>query len=117
MVAIKSINGNEPIIEPMKMMIAKSDIYSDSTGRSAETGTLMMYPIRLNVYTIELEYEGTDTQISAIEAIISNSRLTVIFRENGEYITKTMYPSDRQKDVETLRGKGLQILTFSLIEY
>ncbi len=119
MVAIKTINGREPPIEPAKngYKITKADLYSDSTGRSAETGVLLAYPVRLGVYTIELEYQGNDEQIKAMEELIAGTVLDVVFRDNGEYITRRMYPSDRNKDVETLKHKGRQILTFSLIEY
>lgn len=53
---IVSINGEIPPSEPIKMNISKSNLYSDSTKRSAETGTLLMHLIRKNVYTLELEY-------------------------------------------------------------
>ena len=55
MVAIQKVtkSGVEyiPVIEPRQngYKVIKSDLYSDSTGRSAETGTLMRYLIRSNV--------------------------------------------------------------------
>lgn len=120
---IKSIKRDDiefiPVIEPASCSITKVDIYSDSTGRSAETGVLIAYLIRKNVYTIRLEYYGDNSQISQIENMINSDVLEVTFFENGNYITKTMYPSDREKTVNfiTPELKGRCTLSFSLVEY
>lgn len=120
---IKSIKRDDiefiPVIEPASCSITKADIYSDSTGRSAETGVLIAYLIRKNVYTIRLEYYGDNSQISQIENMINSDVLEVTFFENGNYITKTMYPSDREKTVDFLTAKmqGRYTLSFSLVEY
>lgn len=115
------VNGTtvfKPDIEPTEYNIQKSDLYSDSTGRSAESGALLAYPIRRNIYTIKLEYYGNDTEIEAIENMIDNYRLKVTFMDNGEYVEKTMYPSDREKTTEIIHnGKGWHRLSFSLIQY
>ncbi|MDE5558971.1 MAG: hypothetical protein K2K66_01845 [Ruminococcus sp.] len=115
------INGTttfEPVIEPSSYSIQKSDLYSDATGRSAETGVLLAYLIRKNIYTIKLEYFGNDEEITSIENMIDNSFLEVTFLDGGRYKTKTMYPSDREKTTEIIRhGKGFYHLSFSLIEY
>ena len=119
MVAIKYIGSTAPPIEPMKdgYRITKSDLYSDETGRSSETGTLIQYLVRKNVYSIELTYEGTDSQIAQIEALINSANFSVEFLDSGTYVTKTMYASDRVKDVVTLKsGQERTILSFSLIE-
>lgn len=115
------INGKEvfkPDIEPSAYSIQKSDLYSDSTGRSAETGVLLAYPVRRNIYTIQLEYYGDDKEIDYIENMIDNSSLEVTFLDNDSYITRKMYPSDREKVTEIIRnGKGRHSLSFSLIQY
>lgn len=117
----KIVNGTkvfEPDIEPSEYNIQKSDLYSDSTGRSAESGALLAYPIRRNIYTIQLEYYGSDAEIEAIENMIDNYQLVVTFRDNGKYIETEMYPSDREKVTEIIQnGKGMQRLSFSLIQY
>lgn len=121
--SIKSIKRDDivftPVIEAASYSITKSDIYSDSTGRSAETGVLIAYLIRKNVYTIRLEYYGDNSQISQIENMINSDVLEVTFFENGNYITKTMYPSDREKTIDFLTEKmqGRYTLSFSLVEY
>jgi hypothetical protein len=115
--AIKSINGLTPPIEPLSLVITKSDLYSDSTGRSAETGTLIQYPIRFGVYSLALEYQGNDAEIAAIESLISGNSLTVVFLDNGTYLTKQMYPSDRENTTEKIiNGVGRHRLSFDLIE-
>lgn len=117
MIVIKSINGIAPPIEPLNFSITKSDLYSDSTGRSSETGTLLQYPIRFGVYSIALEYLGNDIEISALENLIAGSSLTVVFLDNGAYVTKQMYPSDRENITEKIvNGVGRHRLTFNLIE-
>lgn len=117
----KIINGTakiEPNIEPISYSIQKSDLYSDATGRSAETGVLLAYIIRKNIYTIKLEYYGNDGEIDYIEKMINNSFLEVTFLDGTQYVTKNMYPSDRDKTAEIIQnGKGMYSLSFSLIEY
>lgn len=117
MKAIKLINGLSPPIEPLSFTITKSDIYSESTGRSAETGALIQYPIRFGVYSLALEYQGSDAEIAAIENLISGSSMTVVFLDNGTYLTKNMYPSDRNNVTEKIiNGIGRHRLSFKLIE-
>ncbi|MDE6797971.1 MAG: hypothetical protein K2J36_08190 [Ruminococcus sp.] len=108
----------EPVIEPISYSIQKSDLYSDATGRSAETGILLSYLIRKNIYTIKLEYSGTAEEIASIEKMINNSFLVVNFLDGENYVTKNMYPSNREKTAEIIRNySGIYTLSFSLIEY
>lgn len=121
-IVIQKIVNNEkifnPDIEPFSYSIQKSDVYSDATGRSAETGVLLAYPVRRNICTIKLEYCGNDEEITYIEKMIDSSSLEVTFWDGVGYTTKTMYPSDREKTAEIIRNrKGIYSLSFSLIEY
>lgn len=115
---IKSVNTTAPGIEPVQngYKIIKSDLYSDNTGRSSETGQMLRYIIRSGVVSIELQYEGTEAEISSIEALYSSNTLSVQFRDNGEYVTKSFYPSDRAKDVESLKNQGRVRFAVSLVE-
>lgn len=107
----------EPCIEPLKCSITRSDLYSDSTGRSAETGLLLQYPIRTGLFSIELEYLGSDEEIAQIEEMIDGTSFTVRFIYNGAEQEATMYPSDRVNETEIiLDGKGRHRLSFTLIE-
>ena len=107
----------EPQIEPLKCSITRSDLYSDSTGRSAETGKLMQYPVRMGLYSIDLEYLGSDSEIADIERLINSSQLTVTFIYNGNQVTAVMYPSDRINETEIiLNNEGRHRLSFALIE-
>ena len=56
-------------IEPISYSIQKLDLYSDATGRSAETGILLLYLIRKNIYNIKLEYSGIAEEIASAEFI------------------------------------------------
>lgn len=111
------INGSALPKEPQTYSITKSDLYSDSTGRSAETGKMIRYPIRKNVYSLSLEYQGNDNEIAVIENMIAPDKLMVDFFENGSYQKKEMYVSDRSKtEIKILNGVGRYILAFELIE-
>lgn len=107
----------EPCIEPLKCNITRSDLYSDSTGRSAETGVLLQYPIRQGIFSIELEYLGSDEEIAQIEEMIGGTSFTVNFIYNGTAQQATMYPSDRINETERiLNNKGRHRLSFTLVE-
>lgn len=111
------INGAALPVEPFSYKITKSDLYAESTGRTTETGKMLLYPIRYGVYSISLEYHGKDSEIAQIESIISRGTMDVTFFDNGEFVTKQMYSSDRENTVEKImNGKGRHILTFQLIE-
>ena len=125
LVPIKTINSTSMAskLQPRKggYRVTKADLYSDSTARSAETGVLIPYLVRSNVYTIEVEYIGTAAQIADIESIIAPSsglrQYSVEFLDNSTYVTKTMYPSDRSKPTEIIiNGVPYMTLSFSLIE-
>lgn len=125
LIPIKTINGTNMAakLQPAKegYSVQKSDLYSDSTTRSAETGVLIPYLIRRDVYTIELHYVGTAAEIHEIEQIIAPTGGTrqyqVEFLDDTSYVTKTMYPSDRQKPVEVIiDGVPKMSLSFSLVE-
>lgn len=124
LIPISSINGTNMSdkLQPAKggYNVSKSDLYSDSTHRTTETGKLMAYLIRENICTIGLEYVGTAAQIAEIEDIITpphQRQYSVTFLDNETYITRTMYPSDRQKPTEVIiDGVPKMRLTFSLVE-
>lgn len=125
LIPIKTINGTNMAakLQPAKegYSVLKSDLYSDSTNRSAETGVMIPYLIRTDVYSIELNYIGTAAEIHEIEQIIAPTGGTrqyqVEFLDDTSYVTRTMYPSDRQKPVEVIiDGVPKMSLTFSLIE-
>ncbi len=123
MIAIKSVNGKEPLIEPDTFDVSTFDLYSDSTGRTSETGEMIACLIRPDVYKIELVYTGSAGEIRAIRKLYSLSEneisLKIEFLDLDEYITKIMYPGDRKQS--TLRysklGNGRFSLSLSLTEY
>lgn len=114
--AIISINGNEPPAEPMSMTITKSDLYSDSSRRTAEQGILLLYPIRYNVYSIELEYLLDSQQAKELENLVSGSELSVQFRDGDDIKTCSMYPSDRTKRLVGTAESRKYDISFSLTE-
>lgn len=119
MIGITEINGEILPFAPIKMTISKSDLYSDSTKRSAETGRLLLYPIRMNIYTLELEFLLDATQTKELERLIDGTNFAVSFYENDEdnkEITKNMYPSDRTKEIVGTKDSRKYRISFSLIE-
>ncbi|MBP3249951.1 MAG: hypothetical protein IJ170_11785 [Ruminococcus sp.] len=97
MIAIVSINGQALAVQPLRDSFAKteSDLLSNSSGRSSETGTAIRYLVRKNVCKLNLKFKGTIPQIKAVEALVSAFTQTVVFVDGGETKTKTMYPGDR----------------------
>ncbi|MDE6520291.1 MAG: hypothetical protein K2K91_07540 [Ruminococcus sp.] len=117
---IIAINGVTLPFAPIKMTITKSDLYSDSTQRSAETGHLISYLIRQNIYTLELEYLLDTAQTKMLENLINgtynSTNLSVSFYEDDKEITKNMYPSDRTKEITGTKDSRKYRISFSLIE-
>lgn len=113
---ILTVNGEILPFAPTKMVIKKSDLYSDSTKRNAETGTLLMYPIRQNICTIELEFLLDTAQTKLLENLISGTSLAVSFMDGDEKIHRNMYPSDRTKELTGTKKSRKYVVSFSLIE-
>lgn len=114
MLAIKSINGVTPAIQPLEngYTVLQSDLLADGSGRSSETGRTFRYPIRLKTYKLTLKFKGTSAEISALSDQVSAFTQIVEFWYGGKYVTAEMYPSDR-----TVNDNGLTAeLSVNLIE-
>lgn len=114
MLAIQSINGVALAVQPTRdgYQAVRSDLLGGSSGRSAETGTAIRYPVRLGVYKLTLKFKGTLTEIQQVDTLVSRFSQTVVFLYCGTYVTATMYPSDR-----TLTSNGFTAeLSVNLIE-
>lgn len=116
MSTVITINNVSTLIEPIKMGITKSDLYSDSSTRSAETGDLMLYPIRKDCYSLAMEFIGTSTEISAIETAMSSAEFLVSFSDMGTTVSRYMYASDRVKETLGTPTSRKYRLSFNLIE-
>lgn len=115
---ITAINGGILPFAPTKMTITKSDLHSDSSKRSAETGRLLLYLIRRNIHTIELEFLLDENQKELLENLIEGggSSFIVQFDENGEKRSLNMYSSDRKVEVQGTQNSRKYMISFSLIE-
>lgn len=115
---ITEINGYILPFAPVKMTITKSDLHSDSSKRSAETGRLLLYPIRRNIHTLELEFLLSQEQKELLEDALESggSSFFVQFDENGEDKQILMYPSDRVTEVQGTQNSRKYRISFSLIE-
>lgn len=114
MLVIKSINGEQPAAQPVigGYSVTKSDLLSGSSGRSAETGSALRYPIRLGTYKLTLKFKGTSADIAAVDRLVSQFTQEVVFLVGGNYVTAQMYPSDR-----TISDNGMTAeLSVNLIE-
>ena len=109
-----------PLIQPVKdgYKVTKSDLYSDNSRRTSETGSMLLYPIRKNVYSIEVTYSGTAEQIAEVDAAMNGSSTYLVeFLDSGSYVEKIMYFSDRSKETSVIiDGVQYEQLSFSLIE-
>lgn len=97
MIAIESIDGEKLATQPLPdgYGVTKSDLLSDSSGRSAETGTAIRYLIRQGVFKLNLKFKGKVADIRQVEGLVSRFTQTVKFVYLGETYTVKMYPSDR----------------------
>lgn len=120
---IQSINSVDPVIEPVTYNLTKSDLYSDQSGRSAESGDMLLYLIKAGVYSIEVAFVGTATQIQTIEGAITGGDFTVVFLDEtntesatNNYVSRKMYASDRRTETLGAPNSRKYRLSFSLIE-
>lgn len=120
---IQSINGVDPVIEPTRYDMVQSDLYSDQSGRSAESGDMLLYPIKEKVYSIELEFVGTAAQIKVINSAIRAGDFVVVFLDEtntenapNDYVSRKMYASDRRKVPIGTPAARKYRLSFNLIE-
>ena len=120
---IQSINSVDPVIEPVTYNLTKSDLYSDQSGRSAESGDMLLYLIKAGVYSIEVAFVGTATQIQTIEGAITGGDFTVVFLDEtntesatNNYVSRKMYASDRRTETLGTPNSRKYRLSFSLIE-
>jgi hypothetical protein len=122
MLAIKKIGNTEPAVQPLRdgYQVLRSDLVSDGSGRSAETGTVIRYPIRSNTYKLNLKFKGPAADIRQVEGLVSQFSFNVEFFEgeynqSGEpvYVTgHSFYPSDRTANYTGEMGE----LSVNLIE-
>lgn len=97
MLAITSINGTALAVQPLRdgFGVIESDLLSDSSGRSAETGETIRYLIRKGVFKLNLKFKGTRAEIAQVNGLVSSFTQSVQFNYLGEHYTVTMYPGDR----------------------
>lgn len=114
MLAIKTINGVQPAVQPLRdgYSVIRSDLLSDGSGRSAETGKALRYPVRLGTYKLTLKFKGAAEDIAQVNDLVSAFEQTVVFLDGTEYVTKTMYPGDRNLKSNELTAE----LSVNLIE-
>lgn len=114
MIVIKSINGVQLATQPLTdgYSVTCSDLLSSNSGRTAETGKALRYPIRDNVFKLTLKFKGASADIASVDNLVKAFTQTVVFYYGGQYVTKQMYPSDR-----TINDKGMIAeLSVNLIE-
>lgn len=98
MLAIKSINGVQPAVQPLSSgySVTESDLLADGSGRSAETGKVIRYPVRLGTYKLTLKFKGTISEIAQVDELVGAFTQTVEFYHKGKIVTgHTFYPNDR----------------------
>ena len=97
MLAIVSINGVAPAVQPLRdsYSVVTSDLLADGSGRSAETGAAIRFLIRAGVFKLNLKFKGSLAEIAQVKGLVSAFTQTVVFRYLGGEYTVTMYPGDR----------------------
>lgn len=97
MLAIESINGTVPAVQPLRdgYGVVRSDLLADGSGRSSETGTAIRYLIRQGLFKLNLKFKGSIAEINQVNGLVSSYTQAVIFNYLGERFTVQMYPGDR----------------------
>jgi len=97
MLAIESIDGESLAVQPLRdgYSVITSDLLSDGSGRSAETGEVIRYLIRKGVFKLNLKFKGTVEEIAQVDGLVSRFTQTVKFNHLGRAYTLKMYPGDR----------------------
>lgn len=72
-----------------------SDLLADGSGRSAETGIALRYPVRKGVFKLNLKFKGKSADIAQVDGLVSAFTQEVKFRYAGEWYIRNFYPSDR----------------------
>lgn len=94
---ILSIGGVKPSVQPLLdgYQVTKSDLLSDGSGRSAETGRAIRYLVRSNTYKLTLKFKGTLSEIAQVDSLVSQFEYEVNFLDGNIYVSANFYPSDR----------------------
>ena len=90
--------GTALAIQPLRdggYSIICTDLLADGSGRSAETGDAMRYPIRTGVFKINLKFKGPSADIAQVNGLVSAFTQEVKFWYAGAWETAIFYPSDR----------------------
>lgn len=97
MIAIESINGTALAVQPLigSYAVTASDLLSDGSGRSSETGTAIRYLVRKDTYKLVLKFKGTSAEIAQVNSLVSLFTQHVKFHYCGMTIETDMYPGDR----------------------
>ena len=120
MLVIKKIGSTQPAIQPLQdgYQVTRSDLLSEGSGRSAETGQAIRYMVRQNTYKLSLKFKGPADKIKSVEDQVSQYSFEVEFFDgyssgSAVYISgHYFYPSDR-----TVTYKGdIGELSVNLIE-
>lgn len=91
MLAIKTINGVQPAVQPLRdgYSVITSDLLSSGSGRSAETGVTMRYKVREGVYKLQLKFKGKIADVASVYAQIKAFTLVVCFYDATYAATTT----------------------------
>ena len=91
MLAIKTINGTQPAVQPLRdgYSVITSDLLSSGSGRSAETGRTIRYKVRGNVYKLQLKFKGNSAEVASVYRQIKAFTLTVCFYDKSYAATAT----------------------------
>ena len=89
--------GTALAVQPLRdgYNVICSDLLADGSGRSAETGAVIRYSIRTNVYKINLKFKGKSSDIAQVNGLVSAFTQEVKFWHSGAWHVANFYPSDR----------------------
>ena len=107
--------GTPLAVQPLRdggYIVTNTDLVADGSGRSAETGVAIRYPIRTGVFKISLKFKGLPTDIAQVNGLVSAFAQEVKFWYAGAWQIVNFYPGDR-----TLTDNGeIAELSVNLVE-
>lgn len=89
--------GTPLAVQPLRdggYSVTHTDLVAEGSGRSAETGVAIRYPVR-SAYKISLKFKGLSADIAQVNGLVSAFAQEVKFWYAGAWQIANFYPGDR----------------------
>lgn len=112
---INGVTTQAPLKDSYQVIV--SDLDSSNSTRS-ETGVMNRDRIRAGVYKIAIKWQLRETELKTLLSLIEGDSFSVMFLFCGDYLTKTMYASDKTALLKaTNHSTSIWELSVNFIEF